>query len=1664
MQKRSIISIGIFLMSLTFSFGQMNIGQETRYGNEWIDYEKDYYKVLVGRDGMFRITYETLLGAGFPIGAISGNQLQLFFLGEEIPIYTSTDNLFGSGDYIEFFGEQNRSQVDRHLFDDPANEMLNPLYSLVTDSSGYFLTWSSDTNLRYQSINNDLTNLPPKTPYFWYEETLNFTDKLSKFANPAGVKNSHFQAGEGYSTGFLTNHNITISPQNIFPTNELAELKVRLATNERNHQLVISVNGTEVANETYYGYELKQYNFPVMLSENNSAVNLETKGINHSNDRQAISNVILRYPRNFNFNDQSEFLFTLSDNTSAQYLEIENFQTANGTIVLYDLTNNLRILPTLENGILKIALPPSNNPDRRLLLTHSTSGTSDVSTVNKVDFINYDDQEGDYIIITDAILNSGSNNMVKAYSDYRRSFDGGGFNPVIVDVQQLYDQFAYGINRHYISIRNFGHYIKTNWSNPRYVFIIGKGMEADQIRTPDKVAKYQGKIFHVPTFGNPGADNLLLSSYDKAKPVIPIGRIASETADELTIYLDKIKAFEANRRLPQTIEDRFWMKKILHLGGGDRAIQNTIKRNLEYIESIIETNNFAADVTAFYKSSTDVIEVSRAEQLFDEINGGLSIITFYGHSGASSFDFNIDDPANYKNKDKYPIFLSLGCYSGQIHNNFKGISERFVFSENSGSIAFFASTGAGYVSALRIAGSSFYESLGGVDYGKGLGDVMQTMLAQLDTIPFLGIAELAAQYTLHGDPAIVLNAHEGPDITIDPKSVEFTPSVIDLQTDSFSISFDLFNLGSKPNEPIPIKLTQEFPNGEIITLKLDTVFFFGSKKEVTLSLPTQGTRALGLNTIYLEIDPDNQIKEQPSSSAESNNELVANTGEKGVKLFFIDNSINPIYPKDFGILNNPSKSLFASTSNPLAPIIKYLFEIDTTESFNSPILNRLEKEQSGGVVEWQPTIPFMDNVVYYWRVSTDSLNEAVTYNWKKSSFTYIEESPDGWSQGHYHQFLKDSLYSLKVLPGNQFNFAATPRSFAINNKIYDRSTPPRGLVEGSSWSDFFRWDIPGSLSLVIFGPDGEIWFNPKPGDYGSVNRTAARIGCYPFPVNTRENRAQLIDFLENVVPEASTIFAYTALRNENIHLNVNDWRLDSLELDGKNLFNVFEKYGAENIRNLETNMVPWGIAFTKSQGVIDEKIATDITEEFTLEHFIPLTRESGEIFSTLIGPVDSWNSIQLNLNSVDADVSTDSTELTLWGYSKPDVAPNLLMTYPNMTSNTDISWIDANEYPYLQLQLKSFDADNKTAPDINHWTVLYEGIPELAVNPDRYFVVTNDSIEKGQQYSIELAIENISDYDPDSILVKYLLTSEQSNLPPEFQRIAPITQKSFKLAKYSINTNELNENQSILIEVNPNDDQPELYHFNNFLQQPFTVNADKRNPVLDVTFDGLHIMNGDLVSAKPSIEVSLIDENRFLSLADTSELTIFIKHPDGTTNQILREDQDVTLDFEPEKNRISLFINREFAESGLYELLVNGQDASQNLSGQFGYKIEFKIITEQSVSNLLNYPNPFSTSTQFVYTLTGSTVPADYKIQIFSASGRIVREIDQTELGPLKIGTHRTEYVWDGRDDYGDQLANGVYFYKLVAKDEEGLDLKIYEGNGINQFFKNGYSKLVILR
>jgi flagellar hook assembly protein FlgD len=77
-------------------------------------------------------------------------------------------------------------------------------------------------------------------------------------------------------------------------------------------------------------------------------------------------------------------------------------------------------------------------------------------------------------------------------------------------------------------------------------------------------------------------------------------------------------------------------------------------------------------------------------------------------------------------------------------------------------------------------------------------------------------------------------------------------------------------------------------------------------------------------------------------------------------------------------------------------------------------------------------------------------------------------------------------------------------------------------------------------------------------------------------------------------------------------------------------------------------------------------------------------------------------------------------------------------------------------------------------------------------------------------------------------------------------------------------------------------------------------------------------------------------------------------------------------------------------------------------------------------------------------------------------SGKVVKEIFEDELGPLRIGKNITQYAWDGRDQFGDQLANGVYLYRVLTKlNGENIKRKETSADG---FFKNGWGKMYLIR
>ena len=537
-------------------------------------------------------------------------------------------------------------------------------------------------------------------------------------------------------------------------------------------------------------------------------------------------------------------------------------------------------------------------------------------------------------------------------------------------------------------------------------------------------------------------------------------------------------------------------------------------------------------------------------------------------------------------------------------------------------------------------------------------------------------------------------------------------------------------------------------------------------------------------------------------------------------------------------------------------------------------------------------------------------------------------------------------------------------------------------------------------------------------------------------------------------------FYFTVLRNTDSDLAISDWSADSLSL-GKNIFTVLEDQGAESIRLLnDYGNVPYVFIYQKGNGLIAEGIALSIDETINVESFIPIKKTEGELLSTRIGPSASWDKLHWSYERLDLEAS-DQAFVQVLGIDN-EQGVNILID-SLYTSDTTLSLIDASQFPYLQLKFKGTDEQFRTAPQLKNWIVNYQGCPDVAIAPNINFTLLQDTIAKGELLQIGYAVENINAYPMDSLLVKITL---QNNLNEEltfYDRLAPIAGFGSLTSEFSYTSNELSGPQRVIIELNPDNDQKERFTFNNILNKSIFVQEDKINPLLHVTFDGRVILDGDLVSSSPNIAIEVKDENPYIPISDTSLFNIAIEDPKGNIIPLRFEDENVQFSFSPEENKSTIQYQPNLTLNGIYHLVVRARDAANNLSGAFDYKVSFEVITESSISNILNYPNPFSTFTHFVYTLTGNTPPAWFKIQIMTVSGRIVRELTQSDLGPLEVGTHQTAFAWDGTDEYGDPLANGVYLYKIVAQDSSGENFEQYE-TGTNSYFKKGIGKMVILR
>ncbi len=1684
----------IFLLLAVFG-----VHAQTTYNNEWIDYSKTYYKFKVGANGLYRIPQTVLASAG--IGSVPAQNFQLFRNGVEIPIYTSVPaGPLGPSDYIEFYGEQNDGKPDKQLYYNPVYQHTTK-WSLQTDTAVYFLTVNTTgTTFHYASATNDTTgNILPVEPYLMYKAGSYFKARINPgyaVSLPEYVYSSSYDIGEFWSTGDIYPGGPYVDNQsnlNVYSGGPNATLNfgmVGCAPDPRTAQVIL--NGVIVKDTTMDNFNDLKSSAAIPVSTISSG-SISVQFVNNSavsTDRMCASYYELTYPRQFNFNGLSNFFFELPARSSGYFLKITNFNNGSATPVLYDITNGARYSAIIGSGnILSFLLPGSASARKLILVSEDPSNIQAVNGLTSKNFINFTNSsnQGNYIIISNTALYTGSsgNNPVVDYKTYRSSAAGGSFNPIIIDINELVDQFGLGIKKHPSSIKNFLNFARNTFAaKPQYVFLIGHGITYDQYRANES-NPLADQLDLVPTFGYPASDNKLSSADGvQVMPLTPIGRLSVVSGPEIEIYLQKVKEYEQTQQTAaNTVAGRLWMKNILQVtGASDPYLGAVLCNYMSGYTQIIQDTLFGGNVTTICNGNVQVGDIANEQQINSLFTAGLSFINYFGHSSAATLQDNLDDPSNYTNTPgKYPVFYANGCDAGDFFildpgrflNN-KTLSETWVLSKEKGAIAFVASTHFGIVNYLNILLNGLYNYIATSDYGKSLGTIQADAVENLVNVaPGDYYARLhAEEMTLHGDPALKLYGEALPDYEIEAQQVVTSPTFISVADNSFTVNAHFGNLGKAVPDSITILVKRQYPNGSSAILLQKKIRGIRYEDSVLLVVPINPTTDKGQNYITVTVNSQNSVAEVTTL----NNSVT-------VGVFIYADEATPVYPYNFAIINKPTQKLYASTANPFSPSTQYVMEIDTTMLFTSNQLVSKFITSVGGLLEFDPGFSYRDSTVYYWRTSIVPA-QGGQYHWDNASFIYIDSptSSPGFNQSHYFQHLSSTTDSISLGADRKWAFGVHYNNVFIRQTIY----PDGGNEDGdfsvavNSNVNILSACVGRSLIFNVFNPVTFVpWSNVDANGNnlylfgsGSANCAVGRQNNFEFSYMTAASRKLMMNFMDSIPNGYYVVVRNIALDYQAGNTYASDWLADTALYGHNNsLYNSLLSAGFSQIDSFNQPRA-FALIYKKADPTFppQSKITQGIYDRITISADCPSPDDLGYIISPKFGPAKQWKQLHWRGSSLETP-STDSVGLQVIGV---DTSGNSTPLYNLNLGNQDydISSINTALYPYLQLKLTALDSINETPYQLKYWRLNYVPVPEGAVAPNLFFQC-QDTVALGQQVQFAVAFKNISISAFDSMAINISII-DHNNVTHLVQlpKKRPIISGDTLIVSYQIDTKAYPGLNTIYLEVNPNNAQPEQYHFNNFLYRSFYVKGDNVNPLLDVTFDGVHILNQDIVSAKPHITIKLTSASKYLLLTDTADINVQLRYPDGTlhtysfSSDTLRftpatstSNNVATVDFYP------AFTKQYNPEGDVYTLIVTGKDASGNPAGLTSYQVSFTVITKAMISNMLNYPNPFTTSTAFVFTITGSQVPQNIKIQILTITGKIVREITEDQLGPLHVGRNITEFKWNGTDMYGQRLANGVYIYHVVTNlNGKSLDTYTAEGDNTNQYFVKGYGKMYLMR
>ncbi|MBX7108592.1 MAG: type IX secretion system sortase PorU [Chitinophagales bacterium] len=234
-----------------------------------------------------------------------------------------------------------------------------------------------------------------------------------------------------------------------------------------------------------------------------------------------------------------------------------------------------------------------------------------------------------------------------------------------------------------------------------------------------------------------------------------------------------------------------------------------------------------------------------------------------------------------------------------------------------------------------------------------------------------------------------------------------------------------------------------------------------------------------------------------------------------------------------------------------------------------------------------------------------------------------------------------------------------------------------------------------------------------------------------------------------------------------------------------------------------------------------------------------------------------------------------------------------------------------------------------------------------------------------------------------------------------------------------------------------------------------TASLDDKGPQVNVYMNDEKFVRGGITDENPSILVKLSDDNGVNTVGTGIGHDIAGTLDNDSKNTLVMNDF-YSADLDSYQSGEARYPLNGLSE-GPHSIVVKAWDVYNN-SSEGSTDFIVSASAELALAHILNYPNPFTTRTEFMFEHNMPGEMLEVMVQVYTISGKLVKTIQQSVLPEMVAfsgagcsdagtsGGYRVNNIfWDGKDDYGDPIGKGVYVYKLTVEADNGMKADAFE-------------------